>query len=673
MGGIKLVKKRRKDVSERQKLKDLLKDRDVEVRRDAVYSLRKLKDISLETTLLIKSLEDEDWRVRKSAIDVLLDDIKNKVVIKALSDTLCSENANARNSAVEALTALGSEATDYLIEAFECPSSDVRKFIIDILGTTGDLKALPLLLKALKDKDENIQASAAEHLGNFQDISAINALISVLKSGDMWLCYHAADALGRIGDNRAVDALISILPRKDMRKPAIRALGQIAEISSLSSIAPFLKDESETICEETIKAVEKFFHKGVPEKAIVKTIKKSFGDNAVNILWPYACSDKKEVKTAAVFLSALLKDKRAIAPLLEISLSEETQETAIKALVFIANASPECLIPFFNISDTYQRRIICGIAGSIGAAVFLNPFVNLLKDEDGHVRANSMIALSRLNNPKAIKYIKPLLLDEYEDIQETAIKTLSILKRGLDLDGIITDLSDRNPVLRKNSARLLGLIGKKAAIEALGVAFKDSEVSVRAAVVEAIGSIGGHKAVKYLLLALTDESPKVRRVAAFAISNMHTRKSVDFLILLLSDSDVLVKATAAKGLGRIKDRNAVEPLIKLLSDESGVVRTAAIEALGNFKEDGVKNVLLNLLTDEDAEVRSTSVASLSVFEGIVQDIMPLLKDENWAVRKRVVDVIGKLFRDKSYSYLKEIAETDNDDGVREAAAGYLSV
>ncbi|MEW6715145.1 MAG: HEAT repeat domain-containing protein, partial [Nitrospirota bacterium] len=60
-------------------------------------------------------------------------------------------------------------------------------------------------------------------------------------------------------------------------------------------------------------------------------------------------------------------------------------------------------------------------------------------------------------------------------------------------------------------------------------------------------------------------------------------------------------------------------------------------------------------------------------EGVVQDLLPVLKDEDWAVRKQVVDVLGKFFRDESSSYLQEAADTDSDPEVRKAAERYISV
>lgn len=654
----------------------LMKNKVVEIRIEAVASLKKLKDKDLAISLLIKSLEDENWRVRKTAVETLLE-IRSKKVIKELISALNhEESANARNSSMEALIALGPEATDYLIDAFKTSGHDARKFIIDILGRTRDIKALPLISSALKDEDLNVRASAVEQLCNFHDTSAVNTLISILNSGDMWLAYHAAYGLSKIGDARAIDALVSILPQKDLRMPAVKALGKIAEAESLPLIVPFLKDESNAIREEALKAIEQFLEKGTPEGIIIENINNILHGESIGILTPYAESDRKDVKVAATILLGLLKDKGAIASLLEMSVDPDVteQETITNALIFIGNAEPDYLIPLFHASDPYQRRIICEIAGRVvGVSAFFNPLVSLLTDEDGHVRANAAIALSSLNSPETVKHIKPLLLDEYADVQEAAINALSRLKKWLNVDEIMKGLSDKNPVLRKNYAAILGFMGAETAIDALGNTLRDSNIKVRAAVVDALGLIDTPASLKFLLLALSDESPDVRKYAAIALARIDSEEVIEPLILLLNDPNVFVRVSAAKSLGNKRDKKAVEPLIKALSDKSGFVRITAIEALGNFKDDRVKDIMLKLLNDSDAEIRATAIESLSIFSGVAKKIIPLLKDREWAVRKKAVDVLGKFFKDESSAYLKESADTDEDYQVRETAARYLGV
>ena len=654
-------------------LEFLLKHKDPEVRIQALKDLQSRSEKPYIVSALITCLGDENWRVRKTAIEMLLD-MRGENIIEQLINTLYQENANARNSSIEALIELGPEATDYLIKEFKHANTDVRKFIIDILGRTGELKAFPLLVEALEDSDENVKTAVVEHLSSMpKNISVINTLIAILKSENVWVAYHAAAALGRIGDVRAVDALVSELPRKELRKPVINALGKITEAGWISSVVPFLEDESKAVREEAVKALAEIVHGGISTEILVKNLKNTFGERASELLMPHTQSNFKEVSISAQLLIGLTMEKSILPSLLELSVEEEYSQSVIRVLTFMGKLAPESLLPFFKADQPYHRRVICEVAGKVKSDVFFKPLVGCLKDEDGHVRGKAAVALSYINKPEAIKYIKPLLLDEYENIQEETIKSLSKFGKNLNVDEIIKGLLDKSATLRKNSVKLLGLLGEQGSIEAVGVVLKDSDVRVRKAAVEALSSIGGPRAVKLLLHALTDETAEICRIAALKIGKLHAEEGVEPLIVLLRDRDVWIRTAAAEALGNIGNKKAVDPLIQMLSDESELVKTSVIEALGNFKEEKVKKALLQLLHDKDSEIRSTAVESLIFFDGIMEDIVPLLKDGEWIVRKKVVDVLGTFFKEKSYAYLKEVAETDNDPQVKDAAEGYLHV
>ena len=132
----------------------------VEVRREAVERLKGvISDDSIG--LLLKAMKDVSWRVRKTAVDILLDDYPIEAYINGLIDLLyIDDNAGARNSAIETLIKLDKKTTLFLIEAFNTQNRDVRKFIIDVLGEFRDRRSLPLMLEALKDEDNFVCGGA---------------------------------------------------------------------------------------------------------------------------------------------------------------------------------------------------------------------------------------------------------------------------------------------------------------------------------------------------------------------------------------------------------------------------------------------------------------------------------------------------------------------------------
>ncbi len=650
-----------------QNLEKLLKDNDVEVRRDAVESLRG-KQGETVINLLLGAMEDTSWRIRHTAADILIEEQPVGSYIKGLIGLLSREdNAGARNSAIEALVRLNRKATTFLIEAFNTPNRDVRKFIIDVLGEFQDSRTLPLMLNALRDDDENVRVTAIEHLGKVRESSVADALIEILESGDIWTAYPAADALGRIGDPRAIPSLVKALEKKTVRAPSIKALSLIAEPDTIQYIVPFFADQSKTIQEEALRAVERFYRKGVSEEFITHEIRRLLGDSALEILIAHAWSNRPDVRISAILILGLMKDERAYSPLLDISQEQDFAEDVKRAFVFIGKDRPESLVPLFETENLYQKRFICEVASRIASPVYYSIFEKLLKDEDGHIRSITAIGLSRIGDRKAIEPLKRLLTDMYEDVQEAAVEALSGLGKWLYVDELTNMLHDANQSIRKNAALLLGKTGAKKAVPALGFAMKDGFVSVRKACVEAFSLLKTKDSVRFLVLALTDEEPDIRISAALSLGRIGGEGVFEALSLLLTDSDDSVRVAVSKAFGLLGDERAVAPLISLLADRNGFVVATAIESLSKIGGEEAKSALLRMLLSPDKEIRRTAINALSSFEGAENALVPFLKDADWATRMAAVVVLGGRAGSHVRKELESLLDTEEDPIVRKAA------
>ena len=173
-----------------------LQSSDAEERREAAVDLGRTGREAIP--LLLRTLSDADWRVRKTAVEALIA-LGGDDVIQGLIQCLSAhDNAGARNSAIEALVHLGGGAVDALLSVLETPDVDVRKFIVDILGDIGDTRAVPALIGKLDDPDENIRVAAAESLGKIRDRRAVEPLIACLTRYDQsWLDYAAPNPWAR--------------------------------------------------------------------------------------------------------------------------------------------------------------------------------------------------------------------------------------------------------------------------------------------------------------------------------------------------------------------------------------------------------------------------------------------------------------------------------------------
>jgi HEAT repeat protein len=656
-----------------ENLEKLLKADDVEVRREAIKSIRgRSGDIYIN--LLLSAMKDISWRVRNTATDILLDEHPVEAYIEGLINLLYREdNAGARNSAIEALVRLNKKATPFLIKAFNTPNKDVRKFIIDILGEFKDSRSLPLMLNALKDEDENVRATAIEQIGKAGESSVVDALVEILKRDEIWTAYPATDALGRIGDRKAIPALIKALDKKTLREPAIRALSLIGDPETLKYIVPFIEDSSKTIQEEVIRSIERFYRKGVSEEFITGEIKRLLGDRVLDILVAHAWSKKPDVRIAAILILGLMKEENAYNPLLEISQDEDFKEDVKRAFVFIGKDRPESLLKLFETNDLYQKRFICEIAGRIASPVYYTTLEKLLEDEDGHIRSIAAKAISKLGNLKAIEPLKRLLTDPYNDVQEAAVEALSNLSSGLFVNELIDMLDSSNPALRKNAAMLLGKIGAAEAVQALGFTLKDVNIGVRKAVVEAFSHLKTEDSIRFLIFSLTDEEPDIRILSALSLGYIGGEGTLEALSLLLSDSNDSVRVATSKALGMLKDARAARSLIGLLYDKNGFVVTSAIESLSKIGGDEARSALLSMLISEDKEIRRTAIKALSSFNDVEEELLPFLKDDDWATRMAAVAVLGKRAKGIVRKELEKLLDIEEDPIVKKAVKDSLGV
>ncbi|NWF76283.1 MAG: HEAT repeat domain-containing protein [Nitrospirae bacterium] len=258
-----------------------VKSNNVDVRRNSIKALGKIKN-SLAVDTLITSLKDEDTYVRKNSAEALgeigdqraviplisaLDDKKTcvkdaslnslkKVInltketkgVDSLSEFITHENKDVREIVVDAIKQEKDRRTaELLIIAMKDKNPDIRKKAIEAVRDIGK-EAVEPLINALNNNDDIItKISSATILGELKEPQAVEPLINSLKyeskeeplSAEK-LKVETIIALGKIGDARAVEPLIQIINGKQVRlkESAMNALSEIGEpaVDSLISI-----------------------------------------------------------------------------------------------------------------------------------------------------------------------------------------------------------------------------------------------------------------------------------------------------------------------------------------------------------------------------------------------------------------------------------------------------
>jgi HEAT repeat protein len=648
-----------------------LQSSDAEERRVAAVDLGRAGREAVP--LLFRAMADKDWRVRKTAVEALVE-IEGEGVIAGLIEALKTEdNAGARNSAIEALIQIGGPALDALLPVLTIPDPDVRKFIVDILGDIRDPRAVTeLITRLVEDDDENIRVAAAEALGKIRDPRAVNALLGCLHRYDQgWLDYAAAEALGEIGDGRALGPLLAALDRSTLREPILESLGKIGNANTIGPLIESLADPLRIVREVSVVAIAAVYRKSSEsdQQKIIETVRARISESAVNFLEEILISSSGELQKGSIALLGWAGREGSIRKLLSLLNEEEFQESVAQTLTHIDKDQAAFLLPYLSSDNALIRRTVAHVLGEVAYAESEEYLLPLLRDENGHVRSTAAAALGRLKSRRAVAPLLDLLADEYENVQETAIQALSLIGDESMLDGLIKEFSSRDAFLRRNIAQLLGKFTTEMAVDALAFALKDEEPDVRKAVVKALGNASGPKAFRSLLLATADDDPEVRMLAAESLGATDAPEAQEALIALLVDTDIWVRAAAARSLGRFGGTKAGQVLVEHLGAASDIFLLALVEVLGKLQFEQARGPLLNLIAHEDPEVRKTVLVALAGFDGddVLRAVIERLTDPHWSVRKAAVEALKSRRTTAVLAILEKIAEGDPDTAVRQAA------
>jgi HEAT repeat protein len=188
---------------------DLLKDPDWVVRREAAITLGEMGDERCAEPLC-RALYDGDWQVREVAIDALgqIGSPAVEKLIKLLRDW------DVRKYAIIALGKIRDERVlDPLMQQLR--NEEFKEYATNALVEVGQ-PAVPRLIEALKDKDDNVRKEAVLALGRIKQPEAVDSLIGMLADKDWYTRLTAAAALEAIGDERGRDAIKPLMKDPDM-------------------------------------------------------------------------------------------------------------------------------------------------------------------------------------------------------------------------------------------------------------------------------------------------------------------------------------------------------------------------------------------------------------------------------------------------------------------------
>lgn len=203
-----------------------------------------------------------------------------------------------------------------------------------------------------------------------------------------------------------------------------------------------------------------------------------------------------------------------------------------------------------------HRRIISLLARS-GEEDAIQALLAALGDRSFRHRADIVLELKEVDDPRACRAFLPLLTENDEDLRHVVIYALGELRCAEAASPLMELLRRGGSSDRSDAAAALGKMRCAEAVVPLLDALRDQREEVRSSAVEALGRLADERAVEPLLAMLEKECRQTRG------------KDPRWLPLRCS----LVRA-----LGELNDPRACQPLLACMSDPHPEVRDAAAEA-----------------------------------------------------------------------------------------------
>ncbi|HCE46800.1 MAG TPA: hypothetical protein DET40_24910 [Lentisphaeria bacterium] len=237
------------------------------------------------------------------------------------------------------------------------------------------------------------------------------------------------------------------------------------------------------------------------------------------------------------------------------------------------------------------------------------------------------------------------------DISEAQISVLinkrnweKILEHGTAaVEPLIKALKDNDPVIRAETAEVLGGIGDKRALDPLIGMLKDGNPDVRQQAVKALGRMGSKRAVEPLAACLKDPSRDIRLEAVEALKSLADEWAFRPLVKSLKDSDAVIRKETVKALLLTGGARAVEPFLEYLEDPAAKSKVEVIRALGVLGDKRALEQLVICLKDKDPVIRMWSVEALRRIgdERAVGPLKKCLDDSDPGVREKTAAALKK--------------------------------
>jgi HEAT repeat protein len=365
--------------------------------------------------------------------------------------------------------------------------------------------------------------------------------------------------------------------------------------------------------------------------------------------------EKRDVRAEALEALGKIKDFSAVPEVLDAlkDPSDVVRGAAVKALVmfytehdidFITNrrAGWNLFNPFLDTSDheIIEPYIIVEpeIINALGEAA--------RGDRERDVRIAAIRALGVLRGQSAMAQLSDALSAD-QDVRIDVIRAFIKIGDPAAGDYLIPFFRDSNQKVRTQAMVAAGMLKYLPAVEPLLSTYGLGSEK-KGAVSKVVGKVKG---------AFTYDPPR-DEAALWALSLIGDERAEQTFVENMTDKDADRRRYAFEGLARIADPRYMDQISRLvLTEKDGDVKLAEHWALYRMgSRPNIQYIVRKLDTDQEEQAR---VYLLEAHDPA--DLYPYIRSSNKEVRRKVIDILGRIGDVETVKELQPVAETSGKD------------
>ncbi|HEY3417905.1 MAG TPA: HEAT repeat domain-containing protein, partial [Armatimonadota bacterium] len=477
---------------------------------------------------------------------------------------------------IQTLMTLGTPAMERIIALLDDPRPDVRQAAIRICCEMPDARAVPGLLRCLREEtDPQVTGLLIYALAHIQDARAIDPLAEKLRDANATVRLSAVRMLGEFPDRRLTPYFLPLQTNAnpEVRLTAILWLSKYAAQQRVTPLLPLLADGSWMV-----------------RSAAIDALSNCGSDEATDALLKCLRDTQPNVRFAARTTLGNIGTLRAVQGLLDYLATAPRSGEYYSDVIVAAVTDPnvlDLLLPAAHHQHPLVRATAIRALGNYTDAQAQRTAVAGLTDPDERVRIAAAHALGTGKTPPTIA--RPPLQ---------------------------TALSDPAPAVRKAAVEALGTLGDPLAAPALlRVASEEQEYNTRIAANHALIALGDQQSLA-ALLPLLDTDPFIVNMDYIpAIVSIKDARTVPGLVSMVSSTYFSPSYRAVTALGAIGDRRAVTPLLLYFdahrtNPNGQMAREEIVKTLGMLGDLRACHMLLLAVQGDDTRVRAYAAEAL---------------------------------------------------------------